>query len=125
MRHKIYHLNDPPKIVHRSTKRILYANRNSQPSNGVPGVQFPVNTMSADYSKNLAQFRELVKNKFEGTLFADGKGRLPEFDSARKLSISPAMQAKLDAQLAKYGAQRQSSRDARDVKLPQQTNTYT
>lgn len=45
-------------------------------------------------------------------------------ETERKYSISPAMQAKLDAQLAKYGAQRQSSRDARDVKLPQQTNTY-
>ena len=40
-------------------------------------------------------------------------------ETERKYSISPAMQAKLDAQLAKYGAQRQSSRDARDVKLPQ------
>lgn len=36
-------------------------------------------------------------------------------ETERKFSISPAMQAKLDAQLAKYGAQRQSSRDARDV----------
>ncbi len=35
--------------------------------------------MSADYSENLAQFKELVKAKFDGTTFAEGKGLLPRY----------------------------------------------
>lgn len=41
--------------------RILYLNKNSQQTD-IPGVQFPNNVLSADYSNNLARFKQIVNN---------------------------------------------------------------
>ena len=43
--------------------RILYAHKNSQ-QNNTTGVQFPNNIMSADYSNNLARFKQIVNIKY-------------------------------------------------------------
>ena len=62
----------------KTENRILYANKNSQKKN-TPSVQFADNILSSDYTANLTQFKNIVKNKFSGTVFE--KGGLPKFSS--------------------------------------------
>ena len=38
--------------------------------------------MSADYTANLTQFKEIINAKFKGTTFENGKGRLERFSMA-------------------------------------------
>lgn len=45
----------------RNEGRILYANKSSQQTN-TTRVQFPNNVLSADYSNNLAHFKQIVNN---------------------------------------------------------------
>ena len=47
----------------RNEGRILYANKSSQQTN-TTRVQFPNNVLSADYSNNLAHFKQIVNNIF-------------------------------------------------------------
>ena len=56
--------------------------RKSQLNNNSPGVQFSDGIMSADYTANLTQFKEIVNAKFKGTTFENGKGRLERFSMA-------------------------------------------
>lgn len=43
---------------------ILYAFKNNNQQNNAPGVQFPNVIMSADYSDNLARFKQIVNTQF-------------------------------------------------------------
>ena len=66
----------------KTENRILYANKEkSQTRMNTTGVQFSDNILLADYSKNLTQYRRLVKSKFSGTVFEnayDEEGRLTQ-----------------------------------------------
>ena len=57
----------------KNENRILYVYKKSnQTSKNTRGVQFTNDILAADYSKNLSQFKQLVKTKFTGTLFENG-----------------------------------------------------
>lgn len=63
----------------KTENRILYAYKNSQKNNYTPGVQFSDNIMFSDYSENLSQFKDIVKEKFKDTTFKERRGLLPQF----------------------------------------------
>lgn len=53
--------------------RILYAYKNSQQKNS-PWLQLPNSILSADYTHNLSQFKQIVNQKFAGTMFRNNSG---------------------------------------------------
>lgn len=80
----------------KAESRILYAKKNSQKTKNTPSVQFADNILSSDYSANLAQFQDIVKKEFEGTIFENSG--LPKFSDR-----DPAAQ-KLNQALRKQNA---------------------
>ncbi len=66
----------------KTENRILYASKkNSQKSKANPSVQFADILLSSDYTTNLAEFKKIVKKKFDGTIFANSG--LPNYIDAR------------------------------------------
>lgn len=50
-------------------KRILWVDKNNHQKQASPGVQFSNALLSSDYTDNLAQFKQIVKREFKGTIF--------------------------------------------------------
>lgn len=48
---------------------LLWINKNNHQKQASPGVQFPNALLSGDYTDNLAQFKQIVKREFQGTIF--------------------------------------------------------
>ncbi len=55
----------------KTENRILWIDKNNHRKQDSPGVQFSDAILSGDYSKNLAQFKQIVKREFSGTVFAN------------------------------------------------------
>ena len=51
-----------------------------------PSVQFADNILSSDYTKNLADFKKIVKSKFAGTVFENSG--LPKLSNRTTESLS-------------------------------------
>ena len=61
----------------QTENRILWVYKKNHQKQASPGVKFSNALLSGDYSKNLSQFRQIVKNEFAGTIFE--KSGLPKF----------------------------------------------
>ncbi len=53
----------------QTENRILWVEKNNHQKQASPGVQFPNALLSGDYTDNLAQFKQIVKREFQGTIF--------------------------------------------------------
>ena len=53
----------------KTENRIIWINKNNHQKQANPGVQFPNVLLSGDYTDNLAQFKQIVKREFQGTIF--------------------------------------------------------
>lgn len=53
----------------KSENRILWVDKNNRQKQASPGVQFSNALLSDDYTDNLAQFKQIVKREFQGTIF--------------------------------------------------------
>lgn len=53
----------------KTENRLLWINKNNHQKQANPGVQFPNVLLSGDYTDNLAQFKQIVKREFSGTIF--------------------------------------------------------
>lgn len=53
----------------QTENRILWVDKNNHQKQASPGVQFPNALLSGDYTDNLAQFKQIVKREFQGTIF--------------------------------------------------------
>lgn len=52
----------------KSENRILWVEKNNRQKQASPGVQFSNALLSDDYTDNLAQLKQIVKRKFQGTI---------------------------------------------------------
>ena len=53
----------------KTEKRILWIDKKNHHEQASPGVQFSNALLHGDYTSNLAQFKQIVKNEFDGTVF--------------------------------------------------------
>lgn len=53
----------------QTENRILWVEKNNHQKQASPGVQFPNALLAGDYTDNLAQFKQIVKREFQGTIF--------------------------------------------------------
>ena len=53
----------------KNENRILWIEKDNHRNQASPGVQFSNALLSSDYTDNLAQFKQIVKREFKGTIF--------------------------------------------------------